>query len=373
VTANEVDLDLHGIAGVRIIDGSQEHVAGVMRDVGLVRRPLSGPPDLVVRFVARLETAPVSHLGLEHGWTDDGVVVRAPRHWAGGASLLPLHHLARLGAGSEPFVITCERGVRSVPHLIDLLNICAVRRGWLPLHAAAVVHRGVGIVLVGWSKGGKTETLLGLLRRNATDVGDEWVYLGDDGNVLGVGHRMRMWDWHLQQAPELAARLPRAQRRRLATLRRVDGLHRRLPPTLRRTPPGKLLTAIIPTIEAERGVYVKPHELLVASHLSNSCAMDRLVHTQSSDDPSTTIEDGDPLLLADRMAASLRYERRSLADTLTKCAFAFPTAAPDPLADVTATESELLRERFAGRPTSVLTHPYPVSLDAMADAVERLL
>jgi len=47
-----------------------------------------------------------------------------------------------------------------VPHLLAVINLTALAKGVLPLHASAFTYRGLGVLATGWAKGGKTETLL---------------------------------------------------------------------------------------------------------------------------------------------------------------------------------------------------------------------
>ena len=52
-----VDFNLHGLAGVRLLDASPGDVAAVSRQLGLVAAPFTGEPDLAVRFVDKLPLA----------------------------------------------------------------------------------------------------------------------------------------------------------------------------------------------------------------------------------------------------------------------------------------------------------------------------
>ena len=80
-----------------------------------------------------------------------------------------------------------------MPHLVALVNVTALAKGVLPLHATAFTAGSTGVLVVGWSKGGKTETLLGCMAAGAEYVGDEWVYLTDDGQMLGLPEPIRVW------------------------------------------------------------------------------------------------------------------------------------------------------------------------------------
>ena len=61
--------------------------------------------------------------------------------------LLPLE---RAGAGCE---IVAERGLAAVPHLVALVNLCALAKGALALHASAFTWNGTGVLATGWAKG----------------------------------------------------------------------------------------------------------------------------------------------------------------------------------------------------------------------------
>ncbi len=122
-----------------------------------------------------------------------------------------------------------ERGVGTIPLLVPIVNLTALGRGLLPIHASAFVHAGLGVLVTGWAKGGKSEVLLAFAARGASYVGDEWVYLADDGSrMVGLPEPIRLWDWQLRAMPEFAARLTRGQRARLASTRALGvGARRR--------------------------------------------------------------------------------------------------------------------------------------------------
>ena len=56
----QVDLDLHGFVGVRLVDAEPADVATVVRQLGPLTSVLQREPDIVVRFVDRLEPRPAS-------------------------------------------------------------------------------------------------------------------------------------------------------------------------------------------------------------------------------------------------------------------------------------------------------------------------
>ena len=137
-----IDFDLHGLAGVRLVDADARDVATVGRQLGELRRPLGREPDIVLRFVDRLPLrGRLRYLGLDDAaFTDDAFLVLRSRHKAPARVQLPLD---RVGGQIE---IVCERGLPAVPLLIPILNLTVLANGVLPLHASAFLHEGIGVV-----------------------------------------------------------------------------------------------------------------------------------------------------------------------------------------------------------------------------------
>src|SRR5215813_6147866 len=221
-----VDFDLHGLAGIRLIDASPHEVAAVVRQLGPIQRPLEREPDITIRFVERLATSSrVRYLGVdEAAFTDDAFLVLRSKHKARARVQIPFE---QIGGRCE---IVCERGLPAVPLLIPILNLTVLNKGALPLHASAFNYRGAGVLTTGWSKGGKTETLLAFMSRGAEYIGDEWVYITDDGaRMYGIPEPIRVWDWHLQDLPQYRALVGRSDRARLGAIKLVQSVDRALP------------------------------------------------------------------------------------------------------------------------------------------------
>ena len=87
----------------------------------------------------------------------------------------------------------------------------------------------------------------------------------------------------------------------------------------------------------------------------------------------TTVEPIDPLEVAARMTASLMYERRDLAWLLLEARFAHPGLRNEHLETFEARQRDLLEGSLPAARRSSVTHPYPVDLGAMFDAVRPVL
>jgi hypothetical protein len=362
-----VDLDLHGLAGVRVIDGHASDVRAVERQLGPLPRTLDREPDITIRFVDRaVDPSRLRYLGArEAGWTDDGfyvlkskktpVVVRIP--------------MTEVGGRCE---ILCEHGLPAVPFLIAILNLTVLGNGALPLHAAAFELDGVGTLVTGWSKGGKTELLMAAAGAGARYIGDEWVYLTTDGRMHGIPEPIRLWDWHLRQLPAVRASLGAGDRLKLRSIPVIGRLERAMPATIRRSAPGRAAHRAMPILEDQLRVDIAPQALFGAIH-DMTGRLDRILFVVSGAGSETTLEPIDPLDVAERMVASLMYERREFLALWDQARFAQPGIRNEHIETFETRQRDLLRQVFAGRPACRVTHPYPVDIHALFEAVRPAL
>jgi hypothetical protein len=362
-----VDFDLHGLAGVRLVDAGPSDAVAVGRQLGPLSRTLDREPDITIRFVDRIEhDSRLRYLGAtEAGWTDDGFYVLRSRK----APVVVRVPMDRIGGRCE---IVCERGLPAVPFLIAVLNLTVLGNGALPVHASAFELDGVGTLVTGWSKGGKTELLMAAAGAGARYIGDEWVYLTTEGRMYGIPEPIRLWDWHIRQLPVARENLSLTDRLKLRGIPALRALDRATPRRFRRLPPSRLLHRAMPTLEGQLHVDVPPGRLFRdVSQMSGR--LDRILFVVSAAGPETTVETIDPLEVAARMRASLIHERLDLATLMLMARFAHPSLRNDHLDTAEARQRELLDRIFAGHPAYLVTHPYPVDLAALFESVRPVL
>lgn len=354
-----VDYDLHGLAGVRVVGASSRDVAAVDRQLGPIRAPLGREPDILVRFVDRLELSePLRLLGHDDaGFTDDAFLILRSRHKARARVRIPLEQVG------ERCELVCERGLPAVPLLIAVLNLTVLARGALPLHASAFIHSERGAVVTGWSKGGKTEAVLAFMARGASFVGDEWVYIDPDGGrVHGIPEPMRVWDWHLRQLPELRERVAPVDRARLSALR--------LAASAARGRRGRRVSALV---GRQLHVDVAPERMFSASAVALSAPFDRLFLVGSWERSETVARPVETSEIAARMAFSLQHERAPLLAAYHQFRFAFPGRENAVIETAAERERALLERVLSGKPSYAVDHPYPVDLSRLFEVMSPLL
>jgi hypothetical protein len=354
-----IDYDVHGLAGVRLLDAGPADAAAVDRQLGGLRAELRRDPDVVVRFVDRLDVpGPVRLLGLgEAAFSEDAFLLLRSRHKARARVRVDVE---RAGRGCQ---IVSERGIPAVPLLVPIVNLSVLANGGLPLHASAFLHGGTGVVATGWTKGGKTEALLAFMAHGARFVGDEWVYVEPGGGrVHGLPEPIRLWDWQIRQLPAIRARVPARQRRRLTALRAAAAGAR-----------AREADRVSALLERQRHVDVAPARLFDGPAIALSAGFDRLFLMSSWEEPDIRVRPVAGAEVAARMAFSLEHERAPLTACYEQFRFAFPDRANALIEEAPRRERALLEKVMGGREAFAVDHPYPVRLEGIYEAMSALL
>lgn len=362
------DFDVHGLARVRVL-GTDDEARIVERQLGPLRADPDGDADIVIEFVDALETGTLRYLGRnEWAHDDDGLVVLRGRRKSSIRARLPLDAIG------HDCRIVVERGADAVPFLIPIVNLVVLAHGGLPLHAAAFELDGVGVLVTGWSKGGKTESLLAALDHGARYVGDEWVYLSDGGaRAVGVPEPIRVWDWYRPQLSRIEPDVGRSDALRSGVLRAAVALSRagespRLPRSANRW-----ARRVGHLVDTQRHV-----DLPVASVTSDAdaspeaMAVHAVVHTVGVDRDAYRFEPADAADVAARMAGSLAFERLPLMALYHAFRYAFPERRSDLIERAHELETERLAQFLVGRPCWESSHPYPPDLARLWASMSEL-
>jgi hypothetical protein len=348
--------------GIRLLDASPANLATVARQLGLPATELDRAPDVTIRFAELTIHEPLTYVGLgETAYNRDGFFVLRGRGGNAGRTRVPFEALGR-----SPELV-CEPSVAAVPHLLAIINLVALTKDVLPLHASAFTTGPLGVLVTGWSKGGKTEALLAAVRRGGCYVGDEWVYLTPDGDMLGLPEPIRVWDWQLQQFPDLLRPRTRADRARLSTWRGVRAAAAMASSS--GLPGSGLARRAEPLTARQTYLQVPPKELFGADRVVLRGALDAVVLMLSHDSPDIVTDLAGPTEVSGRMAASLAEERAPFLAHYRQFRFAFPELSSPLVESAEAREAALLARLFDGRRCAKVSHPHPCDLAALGDAV----
>jgi hypothetical protein len=364
-----LDFDLHGIIGIRLLNATQGDIAAVTRQLGPIQAPLSRSPDIVINFVDQIPfSSPVHYLGVDDvGFTDDAFLVFRGKQKARVKAQIPFNQI-----GSDQCQIICESGLPAVPLLMPILNLTVLSRGALPLHASAFNYNGKGILITGWAKGGKTEVLLAFAAKGAEYVGDEWVYISEDGQCMfGIPEPIRVWYWHLQEMPRYKAKVNRSDLVRLQALNLfVKSLEwMEAAGSGRGSAPFRFIKRIIALIKQQLYVQLPPRKLFGQTVDGPTGSPQKVFFVGNRAEPNLTVQPMTPEEIAGRMVFSLQEERKDFMSYYLKYRFAFPEQSNSLIDQAEEVQRRILLKVLAGKDTYAVYHPYPVSIPALFEVI----
>jgi predicted ATP-grasp superfamily ATP-dependent carboligase len=360
-----VDFDVHGIVGLRLLGATASDVAMVRRQLGPLQRPLDRQPDIVIRFV---DVLPIDGLQwIEYGrtgYTADGFFVVQ----SGKRPSRVRMAFEEIGTGCE---IICQRGTRSIPSLIGLVGLTALGRGFVPLHASAFLHDGMGVLVTGWAKGGKTEALLAFAAHGAEYIGDEWILLDRDGRTMhGIPEFVRFQDWHLRRVPEARRHVSRMRQLAFKSVRQADRIYGHVRDgRLSRMLPAQLLGAALPALKRQLNVQLDPVQVFGQGPSAFAAPLDRVYFMVSHEAPTVRVDRVSPEEVAERMAASVCFEQLPVTAAYLAYRFAYPGRRSALLDGAADAQRHALVRALAGKDAFVVRHPYPCDLQQLFDVM----
>jgi hypothetical protein len=367
-----VDYDIHGLLGIRLIDASPGDIEKVSGQLGLPPAPFSGEPGIVIHFVDALPIeAPLCHLGREDvGFTDGQFVLLRSRNLARARMQLAFE------TSGERIEIICESGLPAIPLLRPLINMAMLARGIVPVHAAAFEHMGKGVLVIGWSHGSKTGTLLSFMADGAKFVGDEWIYLdADRDRMVGLPDHLEARPWYLRELPAYQRHAGRKERLRVAVAERAA---RWLAPKVsaserRNSLTSKIIRFTYHALMGQQSIDLRPRELFGREACTLESGLDVIIVAISRDSPDISVKSAPVERVAMQMAASFLFEQAGLLSCYQKYLFAFPGRRNALLDHAEEFYREHALRALAGKRAYTMLHPYPVSIHALRNAVRPLL
>lgn len=366
---SQVEFDLHGLVGIRLIDPAPGDVAAVSKQLGLFHEPLTREPDITLRFVKGMLTPPLRHLGFKKlGFMDNALFVFEDGA-NGGRVRIPF---AQLGKKCE---IVCESGLQAVPLLRPILGLTALGKGSAPVHASAFVHNGVGALMAGWAESGKTTALLGFAALGAELIGEDWVLVSTNGEKMcGLPTMIELSRSHLEILPQIRRTIKRSRLMSLEALHRIRRIQiSSTRKNRKRTAFRKLFLRAVTALEQRAYPSVTPQEIF-GNHVGSLAGrLDKVFLLVSHDEPWVEVKPTPPSEMALRLAHLAQYEQMQLWEHYLAFKFAFPDATNAIIESSVDSHRRILSQALAGKDTYTIWHPYPLNFSDLYQEIEPLL
>jgi hypothetical protein len=362
------DFDLHGIVGVRLVHASPADVDTVRRQLGPLQATLTRDPDIVIRFVEAIQLPAINYVELKkNGFTPDGFFILQNKKTAVRVRI-PFEAI-----GSSPCELVCQRGLRAIPLLMAIVNLVALRKGYVAVHGSAFHYQGIGVLLVGWAKGGKTEGLLSFAARGARYVGDEWIWLSSDGKwMYGIPENIRLWDWHIAQVPSARRQLATSRQLLFSCIRQLDVAQRHWNRSTTTAALPSLLQKTLAVLTRQCNVQFPPQAIFGNDLGPFQSRLDRVVLMINHNRRQISLESADSQEIAVRMAASNRLEQLPFLEHYWAFRFAFPALRNQFLDWSHELQRSMLRRALAGKEGWTVKHPYPVAFADLFEAMQPI-
>ena len=350
--------NVEGVFRVRAEGVGPDELSAVARVVGPPPEATdTGEPDVTVRFVDHLPAEDIKLLdGGATAYGKDGVYFLDP------VGHRPLARVSQATDWGRAF-IDCRRGVHTVPFLSAAFDLCALSRGWIPLHGSAWTEEdGTGILVTGWAHSGKTGALLAACARGARPVGDDRILLTRDGStMLGVGRPIVVKDWHVAGpgAPGvgwLRRAFASGTSRLRAAADRWEGSRNGKGRTSSR-----VVRKFITHLQGLVSVEVDQSTLDRTRARRASVTPNALVLLETHQHPSIVFEPIDAGYVADRVAAQVGVELLPALRAHLSFKYAYPGKGWQAVERAPEVARTLLHEATRALPAYVVRHPYPCS------------
>ncbi|MGB5847051.1 MAG: hypothetical protein WBH40_01110 [Ignavibacteriaceae bacterium] len=361
VSNNHIDFDLYGIVGIRLIDPSDKDVKYVSRFLSRFKADLSKEPDITIRFKKKWELGDVTYLGLnDAAFNENGFYILS----SGRAPLKVKIPFEQIGEKCE---IVCEQGIIGIPLLHYIINLTFLKKKYLPMHASAFSYDNQGALIIGWSKGGKTEALFSFIKHGAEFIGDETVIVSPDGKkMFGIPVPVSIWEWQFSEIPELMPPLSAQKKILFKGVHFVERVNRFYSKgRLKKNAVVKLIGEALPTLRKQLNIRVNPEEIFNGKVRWSQVNLNKLVIIMSHNKDDITLDKCNTNKIADRMITSNLYELDSFNNYYNIFKFAFPGVKNDFLENLDKIYNKILPNAISGIESYKVLHPYPVSFEKL--------
>jgi len=223
----------------------------------------------------------------------------------------------------------------------------------------------------GWSGSGKTTALLGFASKGAEFIGEEWVLLSGDGQMMcGLPRKIELSPSHLETVPDVRRAIKRQRRwafEGLGHLARMQGI---LGEKINGAFPASVLQRAISAVQRRVLPKVSPQAIFGSRVDSLIAKPEKLFLLISHDDPWVQVEQTPPIEMARRVAHLSQYEQIRFMNHYLSFKFAFPEVKNSFVEQSPTYQYGVLSRALMGMETYTVHHPHPLPFSALYEAIK---
>ena len=356
-----VDYNLHNIVKIRLLNPTLSDEKSFDGFLGDYKKSFVGEPDITIKYNAKLFFENLTYIGLNYaGYNNEGFYILSNgRH-----NIKVKIPFEKIGKNC---IIECESGIKGIPLLNQVISLTFMSKGYVPVHASAFLFEGSGVLVMGWSKGGKTESLLSFALKGAKYVGDEIVFISGDGSkMFGIPVSVCIWEWQFEQIKSLLPKIRGQKKILFANIHLLEGIYRIFNNSVfKNTYPIKMIGEVLPSFQKQLNIRVTPIKIFNNYIRNELTAIDKIILVFSHASDEIKIEQIDSIELISRMINSHEYEFDTFIQFYRTFKFAFPHLINELLENLNSTQAKLLSKAMEGKEVYKVSHPYPISFEKL--------
>jgi len=360
------DYDIHDIVGIRVINPNESDLKLLSNNYGEHEKELNRQPDITITFKDSFEIPDLIYIGLDNaGFNKDGYYILS----SGRSKLKVKIPFEKIG---QPLEIICQSGIPGIPLLNHIINLAFLSKNYIPLHASAFRYNKKNAVVMGWSKGGKTESLLAFANKDAEYIGDEVVMLYKNGNeMFGIPVSVTVWEWQFKQVPKLIPKLSKNKKSLFSLIHFIESVYKFLKKTfLKDSFVTNVIAEALPAFKRQLNFRTSPKYIFKEKIYKEIAYPDKIILIMSHDSDEIKVDSCAIDEVINRMINSHEYEMNTFIQHYNTFKFAFPQLKNQFLENVNEHHSELLKTALAGKEAFKVLHPYPVSFEKLFEKMK---
>ena len=363
-----IEYDLYGIVGIRLVNPAENDVKNLSSLYHSFRTELNREPDIIIRYRKDWQIGDISYVGVgEAGFNDDGFYILSN----GRLSLKTKIPFEQIGDKCE---LVCDQGIGEIPLLNRIISLTFLKKKYLPIHASAFLYNDVGALVIGWSKGGKSESLFSFMKKGARFVGDETVIISSDGKkMFGIPVPVSVWEWQLPEIRELIPPINITKKILFKTIHFIDNIYKAFNKSfLKNNSIIKLIGKALPVLKKLLNIRIEPEVIFNGKVQWTPTNLNKLVIIMSHNKDDIKLTKYNKNDIAAMMITSNLYELDYFYNYYSKFKFAFPGIKNDFLENVGKIYNNLLPSAISGIDVYKVLHAYPVSFEKLFIAMKPI-
>ena len=354
------DFNLFGVLGIRLVNPEEIHIKSISRLTGITPSAINGKPDITITYTDKIDSKNLTFVGLDAGF-DYSNFYLLKKNQQLNKVIIPFD---KIGNRCE---IICEKSITEIPMLNYIINLSFLSKNWIAVHSSSFVYDEKGVLVLGWTKGGKTETLISFLTNGAKFVSDEWTIISEFGKSLyGMPVAICIWEFYFNEVKNILPKISPHKKFVFSLIHFIQSIYKLgVRFGFQNSEAIKIIKRISDRAKKNLNIRVLPKDLINIKIAETAAPLHKVIFSVSSQNNEMTINKISAQEVIERMIQSNREEYSSLFSYYSAFRFAFPDRKNALFEKFDELQKKIFDSCFAGKDIYKVIHPYPAPINKM--------